>query len=221
MTFDFRQKFTAAFSCRDEHFAAFLLQADPLAGKLTAAQREQIISGATQCGVAAAQSLRERFSFSLPSEIAGLSALKIVAAEPAGRLVLSSYDPNAGAITLHKSLILNLKQWLAKEKLLPDFDPEELAIAHELFHWRESKDPGIFSRQFKVTLWRLGPVQNRSAVSAASEIAAAACAKALCRLGFNPTLLEPVILRWAGAESVAAWFDRLDRAKQLIEQSCS
>jgi hypothetical protein len=214
MTFDFRQKFTAACTYSDQHFAAFLLQADPLAGRLNSAQREQIISGAPQCGIAAAQLLRERFSSAPPSEIAGLLGLKIVAAETAGRFVLSSYDPNAGTIKIHRSLILSLKQWLLEEKLLPYFDPEELAIAHELFHDCESKDAGIFSRQFKVTLWRLGPVQNRSTIPAASEIAAAACAKALCLLGFNPILLEPIILRRAGVEGMAAWFDRLDRAKR-------
>ena len=221
MTFDFRQKLTAASTYSDELFAALLLQADPLAGRLTSAHRQQITSGASQCGVDIAQMLKERFSSALPSEIADLLGLKIVAGESKVGLILSSYDPNAAAITLHRSLILKLKQFLAEEQLLPHFDPEELAIAHELFHYCESKDAGIFSRRFKVTLWRLGPLQNRSTVPAASEIAAASCAKALCRLCFNPILLEPVILRSAGAEGVEAWFDRLDQAKQLIERSRS
>ena len=220
MTFDFRQKFTAASTCSDEGFAALLLQADPLAGDLTSAQREQIINGATQCGVAAARLLREQFFFAPPSEIARLFGLRIVAGETTGRLVLSSWDPNTGTITLDRELILKLKQCLLEEKLLPHFDPEELAIAHELFHYCENKDAGVFSRCFKVTLWRLGPLQNRSTVPAASEIAAASCAKALCRLCFNPILLEPVILRSAGAESVEAWFDRLERAKQGMKDGC-
>lgn len=133
-----------------------------------------------------------------------------MAGEPAtARLVLSTYDPGAAAITLNRGLIAKLKQCLAEELLLPPFDPEELAVAHELFHVLEAGDAAIFTRCFKITLWRLGPLQYRSTVLAASEIAATACAKALCRLGFNPILLEPLILRWTGAESAQDWFARL------------
>jgi len=208
MTFDFRQQFTAATNYSDEHFAAFLLQADPLFGKLSSVQRKQIISGATQCGLDTARMLRERFASAPPSEIAGLVGLKIVSGET-GRMLLSAYDPTAGSITLYRNSMLKVKQFLRAENLLPAFDPEELAIAHELFHHCENENPEIFSRRFKVTLWRFGPIENRSAVSAASEIAAASSAKSLCRLGFNPTLLEPIILRCSGAENVEAWFCRL------------
>jgi len=81
--------------------------------------------------------------------------------------------------------------------------------AHELFHVLEARDAAIFTRCFKITLWRLGPLQYRSPVLAASEIAATACAKTLCRLSFNPILLEPLILRLSGAESPQDWFARL------------
>jgi len=220
MTFDFRQKFSAARGYDDKHFAALLLQADPLAGKLTSAQREQIIGGAMQCGIDVARMLGEQFSSAAPSEIARLMGLKIAEGGIAGKLVLSSYDANSATITLHRSLTLRVKQWAAEEELLPPFELDELAIAHELFHVCESRDSEIFSRRFKVTLWRLGPLQNRSTVPAAGEIAAASCAKRLCCLGFSPILLEPVILRSAGAESVEAWFDRLERAKQGMKDGC-
>jgi hypothetical protein len=61
MTFDFRQKLTAASTYSDELFAALVLQADPLAGRLSSTQRVQIIIGASQCGLDIAQMLRERF----------------------------------------------------------------------------------------------------------------------------------------------------------------
>jgi hypothetical protein len=220
MTFDFRQQFTAAAASDDKHFAAFRLAADPLAGKLTAAQRQEIIAGAIQCGAASAQKLGERFASTPASEIAGHLRIKIVAdAASAGmRLVLSSYDSRAAAITLNGGLIGKLKQCLAEEPLLPPFDPEELAIAHELFHFLEARDAAIFTRRFKISLWRLGPLQYSSTIPAASEIAATACAKALCRLAFNPLLLEPLILRWAGGESVEAWFARLAASSHPAQQ---
>jgi hypothetical protein len=210
MTFDFRQHFTAALAYDDKHFAAFLLAADPLVAKLKTLQREQIIAGAMQCATASAQELNERYASMPPSEIATRLGIKIVTGEPASaRLVLSSYDSHQAAITVNPSLIAKLKQCLAAELLLPPFNPEELAIAHELFHVLEAKDAVIFTRCFKITLWRLGPLQYRSPVLAASEIAATFCAKALCRLHFNPVLLEPLILRCARGESAEDWFARL------------
>jgi hypothetical protein len=219
MTFDFRRKLTVAAAYSDGRFAAFLLESDPLAGKLSLRQREEIIAGSLHCGATAAQQLSERFASAKPAEIARLLGLRIVAGEMAGpRLVLSAYDPHAATITLNRELMAKLKHVLEEERLLPTFDAEELAIAHELFHCLENSDAGIFSRQFKITAWRLGPFQYRSTVQAASEIAATICAKTLCQLVFNPVLLEPVILRWAGAESAEAWFDRLERVTEPASQ---
>ena len=210
MTFDFRRQFSAAAAYDDRQFAAFLLAADPLAAKLKASQREEIIAGAMQCGIASAQELSERYASASPSEIARRLGMKIVADERArARLVLSSYDSGKAAITINRALIAKLKQCLAEELLLPPFDAEELAVAHELFHVLEAKNAAIFTRRFKITLWHLGPFQYRSTVLAASEIAATLCAKALCRLHFNPVLLEPLILRCARGESAEDWFARL------------
>jgi len=145
MTFDFRQKFSAARAQDDKHFAALLLQADPLAEKLTSAQREQIIGGAMQCGIEVARKLGEQFSSAAPGEIARLLGLKIAEGEIAGKLVLSSYDANSATITLRRGLILRVKQWAAEEGLLPHFEIEELAIAMSCFTFAKAKMPE-FSR---------------------------------------------------------------------------
>jgi hypothetical protein len=99
------------------------------------------------------------------------------------------------------------------QTLLPGtFNPTEVTVAHELFHHVESGDKGVFSRQFKVTLWRFGPLLFPSTVSAGGEIAATVCAKTLCRLSYNPVLLEAVALYLEDAPRMTEWFDRLDRA---------
>jgi len=216
MTFDFRSRFAAAATYSDQRFATLVLKADSLAAKLTQAQREELIAGALRCGTDAAQKLRTCFTSALPSEMARLLQLRTVAGQcaPAARtrMVLSSYDPRPATITLNRELMAKAGQWLAEEKLLPPFGLEELAIAHELFHYLESTDAGIFSRQFKICLWRLGPLRSRSTVPATSEIAATACSRILCHLSFNPILLEPVILRLYSPENVEAWFQRLEQA---------
>jgi hypothetical protein len=211
---DFRLRLSRAAGYSDEHFAAFLLNNDPLAGKLTAAQRRELITGAIDSGASVARELSERFAAKLPTEVACLLGGKIVAGNLRGsRLVLSNYDPHAATITLNRAVIEKLEQCQLSQRLLPaTFSPAEVAVAHELFHHVESSDQGIFSRHFKVTLWRLGPLRYRSTVAAAGEIAATVCAKTLCRLCFNPVLLEALTLYMEDPSRLTEWFDRLDGA---------
>jgi len=211
---DFRLRLSRAAGYSDDQFAAFLLNNDPLAGKLTAAQRREIITGAADSGAAVALMLSERFAAKPPTEVACLLGVKIVAGNLRGaRLLLSNYDPSAATITLNKAMIKKLEQCQLSQRLLPGiFDPAEVAVAHELFHHVESSDQSVFSRHFKVTLWRLGPLRYRSTVAAAGEIAATVCAKTLCRLCFNPVLLEALTLYTEGAPRLAEWFDQLNRA---------
>lgn len=203
-----------AASYSDEHFAAFLLNNDPLAGTLTAVQRREIITGAVHSGASAARELSERFAARLPSEMACLLGVKIVTGDLSGvRLVLSSYDPRTATVTLNQDLIEKLEQCQVRQTLLPgNFSSAEVATAHELFHHIESSNQGIFSRKFKVTLWRLGPLRYRSTVPAAGEIAATVCAKTLCCLCFNPVLLDAVALYIKNDQRLVEWFDQLDRA---------
>jgi len=42
-------------------------------------------------------------------------------------------------------------------------------------------------------------------------MAAMACAKSLCKLQFNPLLLEAVLLQANGADKAAAWLERLEK----------
>jgi hypothetical protein len=211
---EFRLRLSTVAGYSDEHFAAFLLNNDPLAGRLTAAERREIITGAVHSGADVARELSERFAAKLPAEVACLLGVKIVAGDLSGaRLVLSNYDSRTATITLNRAMLEKLEQCQVSQALLPGiFNPAEVAVAHELFHHMESGDKGVFSRQFKVTLWRLGRLRYRSTVAAAGEIAATVCAKTFCRLRFNPVLLEAVALYMEDAPRLAEWFDRLDHA---------
>jgi hypothetical protein len=211
---DLRLRLSAAAIYSDEHFAAFLLNSDPLSGKLTATEQREIITGALHCGVEVARELGGRFAAVSPTELACRLGVKIVAGDlRSARLVLSTYDPHTTTVTLNKALIEKVEQCQCSQTLLPrNFNLTEITVAHELFHHVESGNKGIFSRQFKVTLWRFGPLLFPSTVSAAGEIAATVCAKTLCGLCFNPVLLEAVALYMEDEPRMTGWFDRLDRA---------
>ena len=217
MISEFKARLANAGRYGDERYASFLLASDPLAGKLTPGLRREITGGALRCGTETAGRLRERFGAALPREIALRSGLRIEEgslSQP--RLVLSSYDSRAAVITLNSSLIEQIDRFLSVENLLPaGAGSAEIAVAHELFHHAESADPAIFTRTYRITLWGIGPLCYRSAVPMASEIAAGACARALCRLSFHPLLLEPILLRTRSTAEAEDWFDRFDRAENL------
>lgn len=198
MTCSLPEKIAEAKGRCDEQFAACLLDTDPLIGKLKAAERSVCIAGSLQCGCEAAQSLRCEYGEQTPVAIAEKLKLKVVeSALPAARTVLSSFDPVAGVITLNKDLFGMIDLVLARhglEDLFGPVKPVDVAVAHELFHYMESRDKRLFTKRFTFTLWRLGPFSYTSSIPAASEIGAMSCAKSLCRLAVNPLLLDLVIM---------------------------
>jgi len=210
---DFRQSLLAAKEYNDEKFAVFLAAADVLAAKMSLEERAAAVSGALACGQAAAGEIADGFSGRRPSEVAGQMGLKIIEAHRVFmRPILSSYDPQARTISVNPTLLNTIERIVDEyglSELLGAFTPREVAIGHELFHHIEGGDKNLFVKRFTITLWRLGPFRYRSTVPAVSEIAAFACAKGLCRLDFNPLLLDAIILKGIHPEQAEPWFRRL------------
>jgi hypothetical protein len=215
MTYSLRASLQTASGFPDERFAALLLSADPLAAKLDAARRMEVIVAALACGRTVAERLIREYGDILPSEMADMLGVKLTKADlPGKRVILSVYEPGRKEIILDRRALAHLERMMA-EHCLPDlpgsFSVAEVAVAHELFHHVEDGDPAIYTRSKIITLWSIGPFHYRSTFPSAGEIAAMACAKTLCRLPFSPLLLEAVLLRASGAEHAAAWLERLEK----------
>lgn len=219
MTSSFAARLARAAAYADERFAGLLLAADPLDAKLSAGQRREIIDGALACGTAVAARLAASGAGQPPSEISRRLGVAVTAAAlPGGRQVLSLYEPDRREILLNEELLERLERGIAAASLGSLFGgaaAAEIAVAHELFHHVEAGDEAIFSRSYRVTLWRIGPLRYRSRVPAAGEIAAMACSKALCRLPVSPLLLEAVLLA-ADGDRAAVWLDRLEQVNRLV-----
>jgi len=219
MTCNFRERLAAAAAYPDECFAAFLLANDIAGSKLGREQRDQAIAGSLACGAAVAAKLAEEAGLQKwtqpASDIACRLGVAVVAAPdlPGPMLLLSCYEPRKRLITLNRRAMSRLEEAAALHglaDLLGPFAAAEVAVAHELFHYVEAGDCNLFPRRYRITLWRIGPFKYQSRLPALSEIAAMACAKALCRLTFNPLLLEAVLLEAAEKGQGMAWLDRLD-----------
>lgn len=214
MISDFRHKLEAAAAYPEERFAAFLLSSDFLAVRLDEARRCEIIAASLACGQKVADGFRREHGGARPSKIAGMRGVKVGMADlPGHRMTLSIYEPERKEILLDRIALASLERAIEEHNLVDVFGPfsiAEIAVAHELFHHIEDGDGSIYSRGKIITLWRIGPFQYRSQLPAAGEMAAMACAKSLCRLSFNPLLLEAVLLQTSGAEHAAAWLERLN-----------
>lgn len=214
MTYDLRASLQAAAALPDERFAALLLCTDPLAAKLGAAQRKEVIAAALACGRTVAERLIREYGDILPSELADILGVKVTKADlPGHRVMLSAYEPGRKEIIVDRCALAHLERMMAEHcllDLLGAFSVAEVAVAHELFHHVEDGEPAIYTRSKIITLWSIGPLHYRSTFPSAGEIAAMACAKTLGRLPFSPLLLEAVLLRASGMEHAASWLERLD-----------
>jgi hypothetical protein len=214
MISDFRSNLETAAAYPEERFAAFLLAADHLAGKLAVGQRSEVIATALTCGREVAAALIRKHGAVEPQGMGRALGIEVSETDlPGPRLTLSLYEPNRKRILLSRAALADFARTYAAHDLVGILGPIDLAsatVAHELFHHVESGDPGLYTRQKIITVWKLGPISYRSTLPAASEIAAMACAKSLCRLPFSPVLLEAVLLRAAGLDQASALFARLE-----------
>ncbi len=167
------------------------------------------------CGRNVAERLIWEYGDILPSEMADILGVKIIRADlPGQRVILSVYEPGRKEIILERCAFSHLERMISEHcllDLLGPFNVAEVAVAHELFHHIEEVEPTIFTRSKIITLWSIGPFHYRSAFPASGEIAAMACAKTLCRLPFNPLLLEALLLRTSDAKHADDWLEWLTK----------
>jgi hypothetical protein len=216
MACDFLKDLAEAREYSSEHSAAFLLDSDPLGFNLKSSERSECIAGALQCGREVAQTFLDANGELSPYALAAKLKIKVIeAALTPARTVISVFDPALHTVTLNSIIFEMIDTVMSRYgtgELFGRFTPQEVAICHEFFHYAESLDDNLFSKQCKTVLWRVGTFAYESTIPAVSEIGAMACAKSLCQLVVSPLLLDMLV--WEGMDSGQArrWFDKLKRS---------
>jgi hypothetical protein len=180
-----------------------MLEADPHAWHLDQAAQLAAVSDALADGATTAGRLRDRFTSIDPREIAlqlGLT-VEVTDDDPlVGSLWrFAEYQPRPPVIRLYDrglaALDYAVSGFLAK-RLLGSATPQDLFIAHELYHHAEAVGPGVpITRRHQATLFRIGSWHWRSGIAALAEIAAGAFAQFLLDLPYHPRVLDFVALR--------------------------
>lgn len=182
----------------DDPFDAYAFAREPLAGRLSQADRAALAQQARASGRAAADRLLARYpgqsAEGLCGEL-GLSILRRGEAADGGRVLYAQFVP-PGEITVFThcvSAAAALAQESGPLSWLRAGPLEQVLLAHELYHALEERDPTLFSRAYRLRLWALGPLHNDSPLFVLGEIAGMAFARALTGLPFSPYALEALL----------------------------
>lgn len=185
-------------------FGRFIFSYDTLRNKVSQEQREELICKANECGINYADKVISDFGMhegasSLPQIVAEKLKLKVHYKESSryGEDFTFAYYESNGNITIFSEYIQKVKILIEKYKLNSTFGElpvAETLLAHEIFHYIEDcYTDTIFTRQFKIDLWKFKFFKNQSTIRSLSEIAAMSFAKRLTGLGYYPVVFDVLI----------------------------
>lgn len=206
----------------DEVYGLYGLKRDLLYGKVGTEERIALICRCIEEGNQCAGEVMDRFGNILPSQIAaaaGISIQRPFMPAGGGRVLFAEFEEPA-EIRVYQSAIEKAGKAMETYHLEPYFcniSIEEILIAHELFHWLEmERKDSIFTRNYQINLWQLGPYRHRSRLASLSEITAMSFAKRLTGLPFSPYMLD-VFLSYAYQPDIggALYYEVCQAAAQL------
>jgi hypothetical protein len=185
-----------------ETLGLVMLQADPHARRLDRAAQFAAVRDALADGAVAAKSLRERFPDFAPQQIAHQLGVPVEATDDdpmVGSLWrFAEYRERPARILLYGRGVAPLERALDGAlalRLLGQATPQDVFIAHELFHHTEATRSGTpIARRHQLTLFRVGGWRWRTGIAALAEIAAGAFAQSLLDLPCHPRVLDLIAL---------------------------
>ena len=135
---------------------------------------------------------REPLSPAGCAEKLGLEVRREPQANDGGFVIFAQFKPPR-QLTLFTDCLKQAQTLLGQYHGLPIRSVQEienLLLAHELFHYLEQQEATLFTRAYRLPLWKLGPFHSSSRVGCLSEIAGMAFAAAFCGTAYVPYLLD-------------------------------
>jgi len=192
------------YQLRDEDFAKYHINSDPIEGKIPKQIRGKVIRESLDCGYEEARSLMGMVE--LPNGVRDIDIVRL--AESLGISIKMKKAHNAmeyiyfgtyeepGIIRLYQDNIRK-GEALVKEHNIEELigiNLEEVVLAHEIFHHIEARKKELYVNSFRINLWKLGPYTHRSRLICTGEIAGMAFARKLLNLNFCPNVLDVLFL---------------------------
>lgn len=204
-----------------EVFGRYLFTQDPLDGKLSNEQKDDIFREASQCGVSLSQELKSKYGNCSIDEYIKELEIQLTYKDSHNGLeyiYFGTYQkPNQ--MTIYKENIQKGQDLVEQEEImaLQGLNLEDIVKAHELFHHFEEQRKDLYVNTHKITLWRLGKYEYKSKLIAQAEIASMAFAQDLLGLPFSPNVLDVLLLYPHNKEQAQKVYDSIMSQQQTVQ----
>lgn len=199
-----------------ENWWKYAFSREPLNGCFNDSQRQDMYLKAMQC----ARQAIDQYGGLKPSELAekmGLSVQHPDIPQSSARILFADFrEPDTIRVYqdgIKKGKALQRRDHLKNLSFAGD-DLAEILIGHELFHVFELRNPRIWTKTFRITLWKVGFLKNDSPVHVLSEIAAMAFAASLTGITYSPFVLDAFLVYGYSPKAGSALYEEMiDAAK--------
>jgi len=183
----------------DEDWSRYAFNRDPFVVRIKPDQQMNYTHEAMNCGKNLARRLRTEYGDVSPEELVKRMGLHLnyQNGQSSDGYLMFAYFEEPDSITLfldNADATDALIDELGVRDSLGDVKTSDLLLAHELYHYLEQNQPDIYTAQKHITLWKVGPFENRSRIICLEEIGAMAFAKELVGLRCSAYLFNVLML---------------------------
>ena len=183
----------------DLFWDAYAMRREPLIGRISAAQARQFAENARRCGEELADEFAASGGKSAPEECAKRLGLTVehLAGSDDGSYTMFACFREPDRISVFQDTVDRTGKLIGEEGLsglLGGARPEDVLIAHELYHYFECARPELYTNQKLLCLWKIGKLRNCSKVVSLQEIGAMAFAKRFLGLAYSPFVFDVLLL---------------------------
>lgn len=180
------------FKVKDQSWGMYAFSRDILRDKVDAKQKEAMIRRSIRCGEELAGQAVKRFGTRDPWEIAEKLKLKVEFTDRgqiADRVLFALFTPPDRIEIMTEPIERAVEQGGLSE-LISKEEIQRLILGHELFHYLEEEETGIYTRNEKIVLWKFLGFKNQSTIRALSEIGGMYFSKNLNKFSYSPFALD-------------------------------
>jgi len=201
----------------DMEWAKYAFSREPLSGKFDDAARNDLMQKAFECGEKAAQECIAQYETSDPQEIAKAMGLKVsypMTPQDGGRVLFAEFYPPS-EVCIYMDAVERANALFKKQgvrEALGNVKIPNILLSHELFHFIEDQQVDeIWTKTYKIELWKIGPIRNRSRIVVLSEIAAMGFCKELNKLPYTPYVMDAFLVYGYSSDLASRLYEEMMR----------
>ncbi|MEY8354226.1 hypothetical protein AALB39_12820 [Lachnospiraceae bacterium 54-53] len=176
----------------DLSWGMYAFSRDLLRDKVGEAEKKKMIQKAVCCGYETAEQAMDRLKTRDPWEMAEKLRLKVELADRgqiADRVLFALFTPPDRIQIMKEPIELAVKCGFPDGLLTAD-QIRGLILGHEIFHYLEETEEGIYTRSERIVLWKLFGYESKSTIRALSEIGGMYFSKKINDFSYSPFALD-------------------------------